>query len=383
VPHVSLLRHGFAGCPTPTKEGVFKLLPPPPRQRPFHLLLFLIGALWVAASSGLALRAAQGLTLRFNLSLFDQLLQQTFFLFLMLWGFAVIRWLTTRAPNAFSISHVSGIRSISYLPSRPTTRQEFLRGAALGWGMLLAAILPMLLHGSLHPEFNLSLSNWGIALLSLVTIAISSLAVEVAFRGFLFANLIDATGPVFATLFLSFAYATLASFHSNASVLSILIAFFFGVLYCIAYLQTRALWVGWGIHLAWSAAATILFGLPLAGDAAYNNLLFTSVTGPDWLTGGPYGPEAALFTLVVILAAIAIVYRITRAYAWEYAYTAPAPGGYPMDVAPPTAHTAMEASAAAAPTPLVQILSTTPTAPSTNPTIEQHLARDPNTTHTD
>jgi membrane protease YdiL (CAAX protease family) len=356
----------------PTRRSLRTLQPTSHLPRPFHLLLFLLGALWVAASSGLALRAAEGITVRFNLSLCDQLLQQTFFLFLLLWGFAAIRWLTSRTPS-------SGILSTSYLPSRPTSRQEGLRGAALGWGMLLAAILPMMLHGSLHPEFNLSPANGGIALLSLATIAISSLAVEVAFRGFLFANLIDATGPVFATLFLSFACATLASFRPNASLLSIVIAFFFSVLYSIAYLQTRALWVGWGIHFAWNAAATILFGLPLASDASYNNLLFTSVTGPDWLTGGPYGPEAALFTLLVILAAIAILYRITRAYAWEYTYAPPAPAGYPMDVAPPSAHTAMEAAAAATPAPLVQILTTTPTAPSTNPTIEQHLTRDPNT----
>jgi membrane protease YdiL (CAAX protease family) len=341
-------------------------------------MLFAVGALWVAASAGLASRAAQGLTIRFNLSLFDQLFQQTFFLFLLLWGFATIGWIALRPSSSHILTYnrTGGIRSTSYIPSRPTSRQEWLRGAALGWGMLLAAIVPMMLHGSLHPEFNLSPSNWGIALISLATIAVSSLAIEVAFRGFLFANLIDATGPVFATVFLSFVYATLASFRPNASFLSIFITFFFGILYSIAYLQTRALWVGWGIHFAWNAAASILFGLPLAGDATFNNLLFTSVTGPQWLTGGPYGPEAALFTLVVILIAIAILYRITRTYAWEYTYIPPAPAGYPMDVAPPAAHTAMEAAATHA--PLVQILSTTPTASSTNPAIEDHLNREPN-----
>ncbi len=263
----------------------------------------------------------------------------------------MIRWIATHnaTPDAFTRLH--GIRATNALPARATTREEWLRGAALGWALVLAAILPMMLRGALHPEFNLSFANLGYALLSLLTIAVATLALEVAFRGFLFTQFIEATGPVFATLFLSFLYATLSSFRPDATVLSILDTFLFAVLFCIAYLRTRALWIGWGIHFAWNAIATLLFGLPIAGDAGYNNLLFTSVTGPEWLTGGPYGPEAAFFTAMVLIIAIFVLLRITRHYAWEYTYTPPTPGGYPMDVAPPAAHSAMENAAAAAPPP--------------------------------
>jgi membrane protease YdiL (CAAX protease family) len=338
--------------------------------RPFHLLLFLGAGLWIIAAQGLASRAARGLTIHFNLSIFSDLIQQAFFLFLLLWGFATIRWIATRTPEP-----AGGIRATNALPARTTTREEWLRGAALGWALVLAAILPMMLRGSLHPEFNLSLANLGYAILSLITLAVATLALEVAFRGFLFAQFIEATGPVFATIFLAFLYATLSSFRPDATALSILDTFLFAVLFGIAYLRTRALWIGWGIHFAWNAAAAILFGLPIAGDAGYNNLLFTSVTGPQWLTGGPYGPEAAFFTAIILLIGIFVLLRLTRHYAWEYTYTPPTPSGYPMDVAPPPAHTAMENAAAAAPPPLVQILGATPTAASTNPVIDDHLNR--------
>jgi uncharacterized protein len=338
--------------------------------RPFHLLLFLGAGLWIVAAQGLASRAARGLTIHFNLSIFSDLIQQAFFLFLLLWGFATIRWIATRTPEP-----AGGIRSTNALPARATTREEWLRGAALGWALVLAAILPMVLRGSLHPEFNLSIANLGYAILSLLTLAIATLALEVAFRGFLFAQFIEATGPVFATIFLAFLYATLSSFRPDATFLSILDTFLFAILFSIAYLRTRALWIGWGIHFAWNAAAAILFGLPIAGDAGYNNLIFTSVTGPDWLTGGPYGPEAAFFTAIILILGIFVLLRLTRHYAWEYTYTPPTPSGYPMDVAPPPAHTAMENAAAAAPPPLVQILGATPTAASTNPAIDDHLNR--------
>jgi len=233
----------------------------------------------------------------------------------------------------------------------------------------------MMLRASLHPEFNLSFANLGYAILSLLTIAVGTLALEVAFRGFLFAQFIEATSPVFATIFLAFLYATLSSFRPDATALSVLDTFLFALLFCIAYLRTRALWIGWGIHFAWNAIAAILFGLPIAGDAGYNNLIFTSVTGPEWLTGGPYGPEAAFFTAIVLILGIFVLLRLTRHYAWEYTYTPPTPSGYPMDIAPPAAHTAMETAAATAPAPLVQILGSTPTAASTNPIIDDHLNR--------
>jgi hypothetical protein len=354
-------------------------LPQPPRTsalpRPFHFLLFLGAGLWIIAAQGLASRAARGLTIHFNFSTLYDLAQQLFFLFLLLVGFAVLRWIATRSPTPDAFSRLHGIRSTNALPSRATTREEWLRGAALGWALVLAAILPMMLLGSLHPEFNLSFANLGYALLSLITIAVATLALEVAFRGFLFAQFIEATGPVFATIFLAFLYATLSNFRPGATALSVLDTFLFALLFCTAYLRTRALWIGWGIHFAWSAIAAILFGLPIAGDAGYNNLIFTSVTGPEWLTGGPYGPEAAFFTAIVLILGIFVLHRITRHYAWEYTYTPPTPSGYPMDIAPPAAHTAMENAAAAAPAPLVQILGATPTAASTNPVIDDHLNR--------
>jgi uncharacterized protein len=357
-------------------------LPQSPRTsslpRAFHFLLFLGAGLWIIAAQGLATRAARGLTIHFNLSIFYDLVQQAFFVFLLLWGFATLRWIAIRNPVPDAYSRLGGIRSTNSLPTRATTREEWLRGVALGWALVLAAILPMMLRGSLHPEFNISIANLGYALLSLITIAVATLALEVAFRGFLFAQFIEATGPVFATLFLAFLYATLSGFRPGATSLSILDTFLFAVLFCIAYLRTRALWIGWGIHFAWNAAAAILFGLPIAGDAGYNNLLFTSVTGPQWLTGGPYGPEAAFYTAIVLIIGIFVLLRLTRHYAWEYTYTPPTASGYPMDIAPPAAHTAMENAAAAAPAPLVQILGSTPTASSTNPTIQEHLSRESN-----
>ena len=117
----------------------------------------------------------------------------------------------------------------------------------------------------------------------------------------------------------------------------------------------------------------ILMGLPVASDVTYSSLVTTNVSGPWWISGGVYGPEGAALTLLILLAALAVLYRMTRGYAWEYTHAPIVAMGYPMTIAPPAAHTAMEEAATAQPGPLVQILSRTSTNPSTMPVVEDHL----------
>ncbi|HEY5055485.1 MAG TPA: CPBP family intramembrane glutamate endopeptidase, partial [Acidobacteriaceae bacterium] len=108
----------------------------PAFPRLFHLALFVTGVLWIIAAGSIAARAAQGIADRLNIPSFNELLQQAFFVFLLLWGLAAIRRITTRTGT---------LRPTNALPKRPTSGQEWQRGAALGWGMLLFALLPMML----------------------------------------------------------------------------------------------------------------------------------------------------------------------------------------------------------------------------------------------
>ncbi len=346
-------------------------IPPSPvpytPSRALRLLRFFTGLVWLFAAWTTANHAAQGIATRLNLPVFANLLDQAFFLLLLVVGFSVLQWISTR---------VGGLRASNCLPTRPSATEEFKRGAALGWAMLLAAVLPLALFGTLHPAFSFAPSSIGVAVVSVITLAIGALATEVAFRGYLYALLINTLGPTLSTLLMAFLYAAISSLRPSSTGLSILIAFVTGILFSMAYLRTHALWLGWGIHFAWNTAMAIIFGLPVTAYTTYSSIVSTSTTGPIWFTGGDYGPEAGLFTLFVVLLAMIALYRITRDYAWNYTHPPIIPAGYAVVVAPPAAHTAMENAAAAAPAPLVQILGSTPTAPSTLPIIEEHLRRE-------
>lgn len=328
--------------------------------------MFITGGLWVLAARSAAEYAANGFVSGLHLpNYYQPLLTAVFLLFLLLVGFCAISWIATRKAT---------IRGVNALPARATMRREWGLGAVLGWAMAVAAILPMMLVGDLHPNFWVAPTAFGHLLLEVAILLVLSLAQEAVYRGYLFARLVRAIGPTMATLVMSAIAAAVSAVHPWAGPLSVFVTFLLSIVFSLAYLRTRALWLPWGLHFAWSACIGVLFGLPVGGWNSFSSVVDTSTFGSTWTTGGFYGPEGALFTVVVAVAGMGVLYSLTRDLAWEYTQPVIVAAGYPMDVAPPAEHTKME-QAAAAPV-LVQILASTPSEASTMPVIEQHLRGD-------
>jgi membrane protease YdiL (CAAX protease family) len=322
-------------------------------DRLLQLALFVTAAAWVLCSQALAAHAAQGIALRFYLLPERPLLGALFFLFLLAVGFSMLQALSR---------HPSALRSVLGLPRRPSAAREWTLGAAIGWGSVVLAVLPMALAGTLQVTFWTTPRALWLLLLNLVTFAIAALAEEVAFRGFAYRRLIAAIGPVAATTTMSLLFGLLHAFNPAATRASILITILAGILFSVAWLRTHGLWLGWGLHFAWNASMGLLFGLPVSGNTEFSSLVQTRAIGHLWLTGGDYGPEAAIFTVLVLLVAIVVVFRVTRDYAWNYTHQPIVAAGYAVDPPPPAAHVAMEQQTRPAPAApsLIQILPVTP-----------------------
>jgi membrane protease YdiL (CAAX protease family) len=331
----------------------FDSTPPARTDRLLQLALFITSVVWILCAQGLAAHAAQGIALRFFLPSERPLLAACFFLFLLAVGFSMLHALSRKQGT---------LRQVLGLPRRPTARREWTLGAAIGWGSVVFAVLPMALAGVLHVTFWTAPRSFWLFLLSLATIAVSALAEEIAFRGYPYRRLIEAFGPVMATICMSLFFGVLHALNPGATLASTLITTLAGLLLSVAWLRTHGLWLPWGFHFAWNASMGLLFGLPVSGITDFSSIIQTRAVGQFWLTGGDYGPEGALFTIIVLLAAIAVLVGVTRDYAWSYTHKPIVAAGYPMDAPPPAAHVAMEQQARPAPAPvsLVQILPATP-----------------------
>ena len=234
--------------------------------------------------------------------------------------------------------------------------EEWSRGAVIGWAAALAAVVPMVIGGALHPQFSWAAPAWEGAVVSVISLCVGALASEVAFRGFLFQQ----------------ADRCHRTDHSDDSA----------VVDLCADREPGAEWDEPQLRGDHHRRRAVLDGVPAnacalarlgdalrvgggdggcvraAGSRAWRATpawCRRTPAGPLWLTGGVYGPDGALFTAIVFFVAMAVVYRVTRNYAWSYTHPEIVPGGYPMDVPPPPAHTAMEEAAAAKTATLVQI----------------------------
>src|SRR5579864_2280455 len=90
-----------------------------------------------------------------------------------------------------------------------------------------------------------------------------------------------------------FAHAT----NRNATPLSVFSNALGGAVYAIAFLGSKRLWLGYGVHFAWNFVQGPVLGFPVSGGVMPGSILSQTVSGPEWLTGGAYGPEGGLIAI--------------------------------------------------------------------------------------
>ena len=292
-------------------------LNPAERIRAFGYVV--LAAVYFYFVQTVAVHAAHGL----STGLWTALVERSVLLFLLVLGYAAMGRIFNRETQP--------IRSMGLIV-RPGWQREFGLGTALGWGMLLASILPTVAVGGLIITFWPHPRQFGFLLLDVLLLAVASLAEEVAFRGYPFQQLIKVMGPTLATLVASVVFAALHLFNPGANRASFMVTFISSWLLSVAYLRTRALWLCWGWHFAWNASMCLLFGLPVSGITEYSPVIQSNTVGPTWMTGGDYGPEASGVAAVVLLIGIFIVYRATRDYAYRYTHPVIVPAGIPVDL---------------------------------------------------
>ena len=180
--------------------------------------------------------------------------------------------------------------------SVPGGGRELTAGAVLGFCTFSTMIAILALLGAYRV---VGLGTWLSVFLALL-MAIGSAAIEeIVFRGVVF-RLVEEWGGTWMALAISSAlFGGLHLVNPHATALgAIAIVFEAGILLGAAYVLTRRLWAPIGIHFGWNFAEAGIFGVPTSG-APSTGVLRGEVVGPEWLTGGIFGPEASIVAMIV------------------------------------------------------------------------------------
>ncbi|MEO5629752.1 MAG: CPBP family intramembrane glutamic endopeptidase, partial [Thermomonas sp.] len=83
-----------------------------------------------------------------------------------------------------------------------------------------------------------------------------------------------------------------------------------GLLWAAVFILTRNLWATVANHAAWNFTI-LLSGVPLSGIEDWRALapLESRYAGPDWLTGGRFGPESSLLVIALMTVAVVLLLR--------------------------------------------------------------------------
>ena len=322
---------------------------PEPGGRVRAYFQFIAAILYFFLARSLACHGAEGLVGE----QWSPLIEQAMLVFLLLLGYAGLGFWLNRQFHPVSAQG---------LPRRPGWPGEAAIGLATGWALAVVCVLPLVLFGGIAIVLSTQLPAWGWFLAEAAFFALMALAEEIVFRGYAFQRFSHALGPAGATLGFAAFYGIMQSLLPGSSRASMAVSIALSLVLTTAFLRTGALWLSWGLNFGWKASRALLFGLAISGVNSHSPVVQGNPMGPFWLTGGGFGLDGSWVTFMILLAAIPLVFRVTRDL--NYRYNAPVivPAGVPVDLdaaARRQHEAAMGASAPESPA-LVQILPAAP-----------------------
>lgn len=148
-------------------------------------------------------------------------------------------------------------------------------------------------------------------LLMLLAYVFTGWGEELLFRGYWLQNLIEGSNIVWAVVISSTIFALAHLFNPNPSLGAVLGLIAGGLFFAYAYLRTRRLWLPIGIHIGWNFFEGVVFGFEVSGTRPFR-LIQHTVSGPEIITGGAFGPEAGLILVPALLLGFIVIHAYTR-----------------------------------------------------------------------
>ncbi len=147
---------------------------------------------------------------------------------------------------------------------------------------------------------------------------------EALFHGYLFQRAIRGLGERWAQGVISLVFCLAHPFSTDMEVptrvVAMLSTFMAGWLLGLCYLRTRHLALSVGVHMGWNwLLGTMGFGVSGKESHGWWTPVFHG--RPEWLTGGAYGLEASVFSVVVLGLASAALTRFSSVHPRHLART--------------------------------------------------------------
>ena len=164
-------------------------------------------------------------------------------------------------------------------------------GSMLGLLPIAVPSLVLLAMGQLEAVPSPPGSWWNAAALSFANLFPAAFAEELLLRGYVFAVLREAIGWKWTLISTSIVFGLLHVANPGSDSQSIAIVTMAGFFLGAVYLATKSLWAATMAHFVWNWFMAAALHSPVSGLPVSTPDYQVIDSGPDWLTGGSWGPE--------------------------------------------------------------------------------------------
>ena len=223
-------------------------------------------------------------------------------------------------PLGFLAAHVVMLRKIDRTDwSYVWLGRDAARPSKLVSGLALGALAVALPAGALLASSQLSVVEspdgawWGAALLATTVLLPSAFAEELFARGYIFALLREAAGWKLALAITSIGFGLVHVANPGANWQSLTVVVLAGFFLGAVMLVTGSLYAATLAHFAWNWFIAAVLHMPVSGIPVVGSPDYKVVeTGPDWLTGGSWGPEGGLAAALGLSVGLVYLFSIAR-----------------------------------------------------------------------
>jgi membrane protease YdiL (CAAX protease family) len=241
--------------------------------------------------------AEYGLTIIAESRGYDPLVTQwSFPLSLVVAHWIVLRWIEGRGWDYVALG-------------RSAARPRLLIGG-LALGALAIGIPSLLLMatGQLAIRPQPDGSSTAVAAISLANLLPAAFGEEMLMRGYIFAALRDGIGWKWTLILTSIVFGLLHLPNPGVDAQSILLVMLAGFFLGSILLATRSLFAAGMVHFGWNWAMAAGMHAPVSGIRVRTPDYSVIDNGPDWLTGGRWGPEGGILSALAMFVVMIYIY---------------------------------------------------------------------------
>ena len=178
-------------------------------------------------------------------------------------------------------------------------------GSLLGLLPIAVPSALLLMAGQLKTVSAPDGSWWAVTGITFANLLPAAAGEELFIRGYIFASMRDAIGSRWTLVWTSIVFGLLHMGNPGADAQSIVIVMLAGFFLGSVLLATRSLYAAIAAHFVWNWFMAAGLHTPVSGLAVTTPDYRVIDNGPDWLTGGGWGPEggfaAALGMFAVLI----------------------------------------------------------------------------------